>query len=84
MNKFKEELAVHNYNLKQFDTFKDKVQNAVFQAILNIETNSAYEQMEKIDMMNDLNKILGSYEELRPILTEYFERKRNNEKWREK
>lgn len=84
MNKFKEELAVHNHNLKQFDTFKDKVQNAVFQAILNIETNSAYEQMEKIDMMNDLNKILGSYEELRPILTEYFERKRNNEKWRER
>lgn len=82
MNNFKESLKLVQDTYKKQGhrlEFKDKVALAVHNAILEIETENQEEDIMKKEYLMNLNKIICNYEELRPILTRYFENKRN--KW---
>ena len=61
--------------------FKDKIALAVYTAIQDIETQNSQEEFIKTEYMMNINKVICDYEELRPILTEYFEKKKRKEKW---
>ena len=61
--------------------FKDKIALAVYIAIQDIETQNSQEEFIKTEYMMNINKVICNYEELRPILTEYFENKKRKEKW---
>ena len=61
--------------------FKDKIALAVYMAIQDIETQNSQEEFIKTEYMMNINKVICNYEELRPILTEYFEKKKRKEKW---
>lgn len=41
------------------------------------------EKIDKLQMLYRINKYLENYDELIPVLDEYFEKKRNKEKWRD-
>lgn len=58
--------------------FEDKIATAVYMAILDVKAESKEEEMKKMEYMMNINKIICNYEELRPILTEFFERKKYN------
>lgn len=53
--------------------FSDKVALKIYESIKNIETETKEEEFKKIEYMINLNKIINNWEELRPILTKYFE-----------
>lgn len=53
--------------------FSDKVALKIHEAIKSIETETKEEEFNKIEYMINLNKIISNWEELRPILTKYFE-----------
>lgn len=59
--------------------FEDKIATAVYMAILDVKAESKEEEMKKMEYMMNINKIICNYEELRPILTEFFERKKYND-----
>lgn len=44
-------------------------------AILDIETENKDEEIEKLDFLNSLNKIICNYEDLNPIISEFLNRK---------
>lgn len=49
-----------------------------------VQENGSYgirERLEQIDVLVNMNKILQNYDELKPVLTEYFNKKHENEKW---
>lgn len=76
MNEFKKELSVDNKKEDMPKDIKQKISDAVWQAIDGIEANNEEEQMIKLEYMMNIRKIMNSYEELKPVLTEYFENKR--------
>ena len=39
------------------------------------------EKIDKLQMLYRINKYLENYDELTPVLEEYFEKKHNKEKW---
>ena len=41
------------------------------------------EKVDKMQFLHRLNKYLENYDELTPVLEEYFEKKHNKEKWRD-
>jgi len=55
---------------------QDKIASAVYMAILDIETENAEEEMKKKEYMEIINKTICNYEELKPILNEFFSRKK--------
>lgn len=55
--------------------FRDKIATAVYMAILDIETENKDEEIEKFEFLNNLNKIICNYEDLNPIISEFFNRK---------
>lgn len=75
MNNFKQGLKVEK--VKKQDNFREKINIAVRESIANIETSDQDEEIQKIEYMINLKKIMDNYEQLRPILTEYF----YSEKW---
>ena len=84
MNKFKESLKAVEKNYKNIGRkleFKDKIALAVYMAIQDIETQNSQEEFIKTEYMMNINKVICNYEELKPILTEYFEKKKRKEKW---
>lgn len=84
MNEFKESLKVVEEDYKNKGRkleFKDKIALAVYTAIQDIETQNSQEEFIKTEYMMNINKVICDYEELRPILTEYFEKKKRKEKW---
>lgn len=54
---------------------QDKIASAVYMAILDIETENAEEEMKKREYMEIINKTVYNYEELKPILNEFFQEK---------
>jgi hypothetical protein len=44
---------------------------------------SRNEKSDKLQFLYRMNKILENYDELTPVLEEYFEKKHNKEKWRD-
>ena len=58
--------------------FRDKIATAVYMAILDVDTENQEEEAEKMEYMNNINKIIYNYEELKPIISEFFINKRNS------
>lgn len=56
--------------------FRDKVALAVFNALNDLEVTNEDEKIEKLEYMINLNKIICNYEELRPILSSFFIKKK--------
>ena len=56
--------------------FKDKIALAIYESIKDIKTVTKEEDLQKLEYMINLNKIICDWEELRPILTKYFEDKK--------
>lgn len=84
MNEFKESLKVVEEDYKSKGRkleFKDKIALAVYMAIQDIEPQNSQEVFIKTEYMMNINKVICNYEELRPVLTEYFEKKKRKEKW---
>ena len=52
--------------------FRDKIATAVYMAILDIETENKDEEIEKLEFLNNLNKIICNYENLNPIISEFL------------
>lgn len=89
MNKFKESLRVelidsveeqYKKQGKKLE-FKDKVALAVYDAILDVPVQNQEEMLMRTEMVMNINKYICNYEELRPVLTRYFEEKSRKEKW---
>ena len=84
MNEFKESLKVVEEDYKNKGRkleLKDKIALAVYTAIQDIEPQNSQEEFIKTEYMMNINKVICNYEESRPILTEYFEKKKRKEKW---
>lgn len=56
--------------------FKDKIASEICESIRNIKTETKEEELQKLEYMINLNKIINNWEELRPILIRYFEEKK--------
>ena len=87
MNEFKESLrAVENTYEKQGGKldFQDKVALAVYNAILDLDTENEKEEIMKIEYLMNINKIICNYEELRPVMNSFFGEKYKNNKFGEK
>jgi len=78
MNEFKEKLKIKEV-YKEND-FRKKVNLVIIEAIASIETSSKSEEIEKVEYMLNLKKIMENYEDLKPILIEYFK----DEKWKDR
>lgn len=87
MNDFKESLRAventYNHQGRKFE-FQDKVALAVYNAILDLDTESKDEELMKIEYLMNLNKIICNYEELRPVMNQFFGEKYKNNKFGEK
>ena len=59
--------------------FRDKIATAVYMAILDVDTENTEEEAEKMEYMNNINKIIYNYEELKLIISEFFANKRNSQ-----
>ena len=71
MNKSEKQIRDEIYRTmrKEFDKL-DKLKNKT-------------EKVDKMQFLHRLNKYLENYDELIPVLEEYFEKKHNKEKWRD-
>ena len=82
MNDYKRELLVKKQNDKKEDKlkgFNKKVAIAILDAIDNIEVDTYEEKLMKVEYIMNLTKIINNYEDLRGILTKYFEGKSKDE-----
>lgn len=90
---FDESLKVDNSTMEQIHAvekayqkqgreleFRDKIALAVYNAINDVEASTKEEKMAKLEYTMNLNKIICSYEELRPLLKEYFRRNKREER----
>lgn len=86
---FEESLKVDNETMEQIHAvekayqkqgrkleFRDKIALAVYNAILDLEPQNIDEKIMQTEYMMNLNKIICNYEELRPLLTKFFENKK--------
>ncbi len=62
MNKFKEDLKIGNTN--DFSKFDKQVSEKIVTALDKIEPQNIDEQMRKVEMMLNLNKIIKNYDEV--------------------
>lgn len=62
MNKFKEDLKIGNTN--DFSKFDKQVSEKIVTALDKIEPQNIDEQMRKVEMMLNLNKIIRNYDEV--------------------
>ena len=89
MDKFKESIKVTSETVQRLNSidkayqmsgrklkFRDKIATAVYIAILDIDTESENERLEKLEFLNGINKIICNYEYFRPIVSEYVENKK--------
>mgnify|MGYP004491978149 FL=1 len=44
-------------------------------AILDVETETKEEEVQKKEYMDKINKVICNYDELKPVLDEYFDKK---------
>ena len=56
--------------------FEDKIAVAVYMAILDVKAENKEEEKKKMEYMIDINKVICHYEELKPILNDFFESKK--------
>ncbi len=83
-NEFKESLKVIDREYQKYGkkmSIEDKIALAVYQSIMEVPTESREEEIIKMEYLMNMNKILSNYEELKPLLTEYFNKKRKEQKW---
>ena len=84
MEQFKENLKVNSETMQILNIineeykktgrkleFRDKIATAVYMTILDIDTENETEEMEKLEFMDSLNKIICNYEYFKPIISEY-------------
>ena len=62
MNKFKKDLKIGNTN--DFSKFDKQVSEKIVTALDKIEPQNIDEQMRKVEMMLNLNKIIKNYDEV--------------------
>lgn len=62
MNKFKKDLKIGNTN--DFSKFDKQVSEKIVTALDKIEPQNIDEQMRKVEMMLNLNKIIKNYDEI--------------------
>lgn len=62
MNKFKEDLKIGNTN--DFSKFDKQVSEKIVTALDKIEPQNIDEQMRKVEIMLNLNKIIKNYDEV--------------------
>lgn len=62
MNKFKKDLKIGNTN--DFSKFDKQVSEKIVTALDKIEHQNIDEQMRKVEMMLNLNKIIKNYDEV--------------------
>lgn len=87
MENFKDKIKADNKTIQKINAvekeykkssrkleFKDKIALAVYSAIEEVEVSSKEEEIQRLEYMMNINKILCNYEELRPILTQYFKK----------
>mgnify|MGYP004639914561 CR=1 FL=1 len=88
MENFREKIKVTSETMERLNTInqeykkndrklesRDKIAAAVYMAILDIETENKDEEIEKLEFLNSLNKIICNYEDLNPIISEFLNRK---------
>ncbi len=88
MKKFRESIKVTSETMERLNAidqeykkigrnleFIDKIAAAVYMSILDIKTENKKEELEKIDLMNTLNKIICNYDDLKPVISDYFKNK---------
>ena len=88
-NNFTNNLKINNKTISNIKTvgdeyrkqesnleFKDKIASGICESIKNIKAETKEEELQKLEYMINLNKIINNWEELRPILTRYFEEKK--------
>ena len=88
MENFREKIRVNSVTMERLNAidqeykksgrkleFRDKIATAVYMAILDIETENKDEEIEKLEFLNNLNKIICNYEDLNPIISEFLNRK---------
>lgn len=88
MEKFKEKIKVSSETMERLNAidqeykksgrkleFRDKIATAVYMAILDIETENKKEEIEKLEFMDNLNKIICNYEVLKPIISKCLKKK---------
>lgn len=88
MENFREKIRVNSETMERLNAidqeykksgrkleFRDKIATAVYMAILDIETENKDEEIEKLEFLNNLNKIICNYEDLNPIISEFLNRK---------
>lgn len=78
-NEFKESLKVIDKEYQKHGKkmpVEDKIALAVYQSIMEVPAESREEEIIKMEYLMNMNKILSNYEELKPLLTEYFSNKR--------
>ena len=87
MNDFEKRIKVDIGTIKKINdtesneqAFKNKLAFAVCEAIDKVQARTKQEEIMKTEYLLNINKIINDYEELRPILTEYFENKKGSER----
>ena len=80
MNNFKKEFSVSSGEKKdQQMEFNKRVSLAVLNALDQMETKNEEEKLMKMEYMLNLSKIINNYEDVRGILTKYFEKQQKDE-----
>lgn len=67
------EAVEKNYNrLGRKMEFRDKIALAVFNAISGVKTSNRDEELARMEYMDNLNKVICNYDELKPFLNNFF------------
>ena len=78
MNKFKEDLKVNN---KKDVSFEEKLRLGVIDGLSKVEFDTPEEDMKRSEMIININSIINHYDEVKPLLINFFKEKEDNEKW---
>lgn len=81
MNKFKENLKVEVGNMQDIPVSNNKsideiIADVFVESTTQLYTGNQEEQLRVLEMQMNITRIIENYEELRPIMTKFFEMKR--------
>lgn len=81
MNEFKKGLKVEIGNREDIQVhssipYNQRLHSAILKAIEETKPITDKDRLTQVEYMMNINKYLENYEELRPVLTKYFEKDR--------